>query len=174
MSDLVAICFKGPETAQKVLEELAQLQKEYLVDIADACTVTRDEKGKIQLHQAVNTVAGGALSGASWGGLWGLLVGVLFLNPLIGFAVGAAAGAAGGALSGKLGDYGINDDFIKQVGEAVTENTSALFVLFRKVTFDRVLPDLDKYEGTVLRTSLSNEQEQQLRKALADHIAQPA
>ncbi len=171
MSDLVAICFKGRDTAERVLLDLKQMQKEYVVELADACIVTRDEKGNLQLHQLVNTVASGAVGGAAWGGLWGALIGLLFLNPVVGFAIGAAAGAAGGALGGKLADYGINDDFIKQLGEAVTEDSSALFVLFRKVTLDRVLPDLEHYQGTVLRTSLSLEQEQDLRKALAAHAA---
>ena len=171
MSDLVVISFKGKDTAATVLQDLAGMQKEYLVDIADACWVTRDDAGKLHLHQMVNTVGVGASSGASWGALWGLLIGVLFLNPLAGVVVGAAAGAASGALAGKLADYGINDGFIKDVGQAVTDDTSALFVLFRKVTLDRVLPDLEKYQGTVLRTSLSNEQEAELRQALAQHLA---
>jgi uncharacterized membrane protein len=174
MSDLVAICFNGKGTAEKVLAELAEMQKEYLVELNDACIVTRDPNGKLKLHQMVNTLAGGALSGATWGGLWGVLIGLLFLNPLIGWAVGAAAGAAGGALSGKLADYGINDDFIKQVGAAVTEDSSALFVLFKKVTLDRVLPDFEKYSGTVLHTSLSEKQETELRRALAGHLASAA
>lgn len=171
MSDLVVISFKGTGTAEKVLQELAELQKEYVVDIADACWVTRDGAGKLQLHQLVNTVGAGAASGASWGALWGLLIGLLVLNPLAGAVVGAAAGAAGGALAGKLADFGINDDFIKKVGEAVNQETSALFVLFRKVTLDKVLPDLEKYQGTVLQTSLSSEQEAALRQALTQHLA---
>lgn len=171
MSDLVAICFKGRDTAERVLQDLRQRQAEYVVELADACIVTRDAKGNLQLHQLVNTVAGGAISGATWGGLWGALIGLIFLNPLVGFAIGAAAGAAGGALGGKLGDYGINDDFIRQLGAAVCEDTSALFVLFRKVTLDRVLPDLEAFEGTVLRTSLTDEQEKALRTALAHHAA---
>jgi uncharacterized membrane protein len=174
MSDLVAICFDGKDTAEKVLTDLRQLQKEYVVDIEDACWVTRDANGKLDLHQSVNMVGGGAVSGATWGGLWGMLIGLLVLNPLAGFVVGAAAGAAGGALAGKLADYGINDDFIRQVGEAVTADTSALFVLFRKVTLERVLPDLEQYEGRILKTSLTSEQEQALRQALTQHVAQAA
>jgi uncharacterized membrane protein len=60
------------------------------------------------------------------------------------------------------------------LGQAVTEDSSALFVLFRKLTLDRVVPDLEKYQGTVLRTSLSTEQEQALCQALAQHLAKAA
>ena len=174
MSDLVAVCFKGHDTAGEVLEDLQKMQKEYIVDMEDACWVSRDADGKLKLHQTVHLAGVGAMSGASWGGLWGLLIGLLFLNPLAGFAIGAAAGAASGALAGKVSDYGIDDDFIRQLGQAVTEDSSALFVLFRKLTLDRVVPDLEKYQGTVLRTSLSTEQEQALRQALAQHLAKAA
>ena len=171
MSELICIAFKGRDTAQQVLTDLHGMQKEYLVELAESCIVTRDPDGKLQLHQAVNLVTTGAVSGGTWGALWGTLVGILFLNPLAGLLIGAAAGAGAGALSGSLVDYGINDDFIKQMGEQICPDTSALFVLLRKVTFDRVLPDFSKYEGTVLKTSLSNEQEQQLRSALHQHAA---
>ncbi len=53
----------------------------------------------------------------------------------------------------------------------ICADSSALFVLLRKVTLDKVLPDLSQYEGTVLKTSLSNEQEQELRDALHKHAA---
>ena len=95
------------------------------------------------------------------------LVGLLFLNPLAGLLIGAAAGAGAGALSGALADYGIDDDFIKSLGEQIGPDTSALFVLLRKVTIDKVLPELAKYEGRVMKTSLSNEQEQKLRDAIS-------
>jgi uncharacterized membrane protein len=171
MSDLVVISYAGRDTAEKVLDELKLLQKEYLVDLEDVCIVTRDPQGKLQLKQAVNLVTTGAIGGGTWGALWGVLIGVLFMNPLAGLLAGAAAGAGAGALGGAMADYGINDDFIKHMGESITQDCSALFVLFRKVTFDRVLPELEKFGGTVLRTSLTQEQETALREALSKHIA---
>ncbi len=169
MSDLVCIVFNGRHTADQVLNDLRSMQKEHLVDLEDSCVVTRDEEGKLQLKQAVDLVRTGALSGGTWGALWGTLVGILFMNPLAGLLIGAAAGAGAGALSGALADYGIDDDFIKKMGEQICPDSSALFVLLRKVTLDKVLPDLSRYEGTVLKTSLSNEQEQELREALQKH-----
>lgn len=171
MSELICIAFNGRDTAERALNDLHAMQKEYLVDLADSCIVTRDADGKLQLHQAVNLVSTGAVSGGTWGALWGTLVGILFLNPLAGLLIGAVAGAGAGALSGSLVDYGINDEFIKKMGEQICADSSALFVLLRKVTLDKVLPDLSQYEGTVLKTSLSNEQEQELREALHKHAA---
>jgi len=169
VSDLVCIVFKGRHTADQVLNDLRSMQKEHLVDLEDSCVVTRDDEGKLQLKQAVDLVRTGALSGGTWGALWGTLVGILFMNPLAGLLIGAAAGAGAGALSGALADYGIDDNFIKEMGEQICPDSSALFVLLRKVTLDKVLPDLSQYEGTVLKTSLSNEQEQALRDALQKH-----
>ncbi len=91
----------------------------------------------------------------------------MFLNPLAGMAIGALTGAGAGALAGSLTDYGIRDDFIKQLGETIPPESSALFVLFRAVNEDKVLPELKPYKPRILRTSLSNEGEQRLKSALA-------
>ena len=99
--------------------------------------------------------------------MWGTLVGLLFLNPLAGMAIGGIAGAGVGALSGSLTDYGIRDDFIRKLGETIPEGSSALFVLFRSVTEDKVLPEIERYKPRVLKTSLSNEAEEKLRAALS-------
>ncbi len=171
MSDLICIAFAGRETASRVLNDLREMQREYLIDLEDACVVDRDEKGELKLHQAVNLVATGAAGGATWGALWGALIGLLFMNPLAGLVAGAAAGAGAGALGGALSDYGINDDFIKKMGEAIGPDNSALFILVRKMTVDKVLPEFEKYSGTVLRTSLSQDQERALRDALSRHVA---
>jgi uncharacterized membrane protein len=174
MSDLVVIAFSGRDTADQVLNDLRAMQREYLVDLEDAVVVTRNADGALNMKQSVNLVGMGAMSGGTWGALWGVLVGVLFMNPLAGLLAGAAAGAGAGALAGALSDYGIDDAFIKKVGETICADSSALFVLFRKVTLDRVLPELEKFRGTVLRTSLSTEQETQLRDALSQHVASAA
>ena len=167
MSDLVCVAYTERETADQVLNELRQLQVEHLIDLEDACVVVRDDEGKVHLKQAINLTAAGAASGGLWGGMFGLLVGMLFLNPLLGWLGGMAIGAGSGALSGRLSDYGINDEFIKSLGSTIQPGTSALFVLVRKATPEKVLPQVAKYGGTVLKTSLSPEQDERLRKALS-------
>jgi uncharacterized membrane protein len=99
--------------------------------------------------------------------MWGSLVGLLFLNPLLGLITGGALGAGAGALSGSLVDYGINDDFIRQIGETLQPNTSALFVLVRKAQPEKVLAELSGFRGRVIRSSLSPEQEARLQAALS-------
>jgi uncharacterized membrane protein len=168
MSDLIAVGFKGEDTADQVLNTLVTLQKEHLIDLEDACVVIRDQHGQVRLKQAINLTSVGAASGGAWGALWGTLLGLLFLNPLAGLLTGAALGAGAGALSGALSDYGIDDGFIRSLGATIAPGSSALFVLVRRATMDKVLPELRPFGGTVLRTSLSNEQEERLRQALQD------
>jgi uncharacterized membrane protein len=168
MSDLIAVGFKGEDTADQVLNKLVTLQKEHLIDLEDACVVLRDQNGQVRLKQAINLTGVGAASGGAWGALWGTLIGLLFLNPLAGLLTGAALGAGAGALSGALSDYGIDDEFIRSLGATIEPGSSALFVLVRSATMDKVLPELRPFGGTVLRTSLSNEQEERLRQALQD------
>lgn len=167
MAELVVVGFDNPHEADRALVELARLQREYLIDLEDAVVATRDPEGRLRLKQSVDLVGAGAASGGLWGAMWGSLVGLLFLNPLIGLATGAALGAGAGALSGSLADYGINDDFIRQIGETLQPNSSALFVLVRKAQPEKVLAELGQFRGRVIRSSLSPEQERRLQAALS-------
>jgi uncharacterized membrane protein len=174
MADLICVGSDDPTTADRALTGLTALQKEYLIELKDACVVVRSADGEVHLHQAVPLVKKGALVGGSSGALWGTLIGLLFLNPLAGLAIGAAAGAASGALAGKLSDYGINDNFIRELGSTIKPSSSALFLLVQKVTADKVLARMTEFKGRVLRTSLPEEQEKRLREALGDTAPSPA
>lgn len=158
MSTLVVIAYPDLHQAEEVRLKLRKLQRDYLIDLEDAVVATKDAGGKLKLHQAVNLTTAGMASG----GLWGALIGLIFLNPLLGFAVGAGAGA----LSGKLADYGINDQFMKDLAATLTPGSSALFVLVRKATPDKVLAELEGTGGKVLKTSLSDAEEAKLQAAL--------
>lgn len=157
MADLIAIEFDDPALAFELRADLVKFQKEYLIEMEDIVVVTRDGDGKPKLHQAVNLAATGALGGA----MWGALIGLLFLNPLLGVAVGAGAGA----ISGSLTDIGINDNTIREMSEGLPPGGSAVFVLVRRVTGDKVLERLKAYheKGKVIHTSLSEEQEAALK-----------
>ena len=166
MSDLVVTSFNNQFQADEVLITLSKLQKEHLIDLEDAAVVVKKENGSVKVKQAHNLVASGALSG----GFWGLLFGTLFFAPLI----GVAAGATAGALSGVAADIGIDDRFIKELGETIENGSSALFILVRRATPDRVVDELQPFKGKILRTSLSKEDENELRKALENPELVPA
>ncbi len=159
MSTLIVVGYEDMFKAEEVRMTLQKMQKDYLIDLEDAAVAVKDENGKVKLHQAINLTAVGALSG----GFWGSLVGLIFLNPLLGLAVGASAGAVSGALT----DIGVNDDFMKKLAETLKPGSSALFILVRKMTADKVLEEVAGTGGTVLQSSLTNEDEAKLQAALS-------
>ncbi|SCX22232.1 MULTISPECIES: DUF1269 domain-containing protein [Agrobacterium] len=171
MAELVVIGFDDLTEAENVLSRLRGLGKEYLIDLEDAVVVTRDNERKIDIKQSFNLTALGASSGMLSGVIWGGLIGLLFLNPLAGLAIGGVVGAGTGALAGSLSDYGIDDDFIKSLGETIPLNSSALFILIRKVQPDKVMAELQDVRGRLLKTSLSPQQESKLQRLLSDHYS---
>src|SRR5262249_27369462 len=159
MSTLVVVEYSDQFKAEEVRLKLLRMQKDFLIDLDDAVVAVKDAKGKVKLHQAVNLTAHGAMSG----GFWGALIGVIFWNPLRGVAIGATAGA----LSGALTDVGINDGFMKELAGGLTAGSSALFVLVRRATPDKVLEELKGTGGKLLKTSLTHENEGKLQAALS-------
>ncbi len=159
-SNLIAVAYPDAETAERVRQELVDAMKEKLLVLEDAVVVVHDSDGKIKLRQAMSTTGAGAAGGALWGGL----IGLLFLAPFLGMAVGAASGALGG----KMADVGVDDKFMKQLGERLTPGSAALIMLGHSDVRDRVIQRVSQYGGEVIQTSLSDEAEQQLREALAE------
>jgi uncharacterized membrane protein len=158
MATLVVIGYESEVKAEEVRIALLKMQKDYLIDLADAVVVVRDANGKVKLRQLYNLTAAGAASG----GFWGSLVGLMFLNPLFGLAIGASAGA----ISGALRDVGIDDGVMKKLAETLKPGTAALCVLIRQMTADKVVEEIKPFGGTVIQTSLSHEDEAKLRTAL--------
>ena len=157
MSDLVVFAFKTEDGAEQMRDALSKMEKEHLVSLEDAAVVVRHQDGKVKVKQAVSLVGTGALGGA----FWGMLIGLLFMMPWLGLAFGAL----GGALGGKFTDIGVDDKFIKEVGNTIEPGHSALFLLVREATADKIIPELQKFDATVLQTSLSDDDEAKLREA---------
>jgi uncharacterized membrane protein len=159
MANLVVLKFDTPDGADKGLELAVSLQKQQLLQIKDAAIVTWPTgRKRPKTRQHPGLVTAGALDGA----FWGLLFGILFFVPVIGMAVGAAIGA----LSSHLSDYGIDEDFIKQVRSKVTEGTSGLFLMLDEVTTDKVV---ESFKGAphfeLIASNLTHEQERKLKEA---------
>ena len=160
MSTLVAVVFNDETTAFEMRTALVKMQTQHLIELEDSVVVTKDQKGRTKLDQAVNLTSAGA-----WGGgFWGLLIGLIFLNPLLGAAVGAGVGA----LSGRMTDLGLDDKMMKDLAASFKPGTSALFVLIRNATNDKVLDGLKDFvgKGKVFKTSLNKDDEAALRESL--------
>jgi uncharacterized membrane protein len=147
--------------AEIALETLKRLQQQQLITLHDAAIVTwprgaRKPKTKHLAHLARE----GALDGAFWGFLFGLI----FFVPFLGAAVGAAVGGLLGHLSGGS----IDEAFIGQMRQSLTEGTSALFLLTSHEVVDKVTDALQGMGLEVVTTNLSKEAEAQLRAIFAE------
>jgi len=160
MSNLIVLAFDTEAGATNMLAEVGRLQKMQLIALDDAATVIRHADGKVKVKQVNSLVGAGAFGGA----FWGMLIGLLFFAPWLGLAVGAVTGA----LAGKVSDIGVDDEFIKSVSAKLQPGTSAIFLMVREATTDRVLDDLRGIQGvSVIQTSLSHEAEERLRETFA-------
>ena len=158
MSTLSVLKFPTADGAQKMESTLLDLQKQHVIEVQDAAIVTWPQGKKQPKTQQLHSLTG---QGALIGAFWGMLFGLLFFIPFFGLAVGAAMGA----LSGKFADYGIDDNFIKQTREKVTEGTSALFLLTTGAVVDKLVEALKGQTFEIISTNLPKEKEDELRAA---------
>ena len=158
MADLIAIGYPDETTADAAADEARALARDLIIEPDAIASIVRDKDGRYHVHTSHHAVGGGA----TWGMFWGLLFGLLFFIPVFGMAVGAGLGA----LMGKVTKTGIDRQFEDQVRGMLQPGTSALFLMVEKVTPDKAIEAMSKFGGTVLKTSLSKEGEQQLQEAL--------
>jgi len=160
MATLVAVGYPDQGTAEQARETVQRLEGELIIQADQVASISRDMEGKYHVH----TTHGGASTGggAVWGGFWGFLFGLLFFIPVAGLAFGAGMGA----LFGHFGEKGIDKAFQEQVRDYLQPGTSALFMVIEKATPDKAIAALQQYGGTVIRTSLSDEDTKKLQDAL--------
>jgi uncharacterized membrane protein len=157
MAELIVLSFDNEKGALDARDRLLEIRKRRMLQLSDAAVVVREQDGKVKVKQLTNLVGSGAVGGA----FWGLLVGLLFAIPGLGLALGAAAGA----LHGVWSDYGVDDKFIKEVGDTIQPGHSALFLLAHRANLEPWLGELREFNPTVLQTTLSEEDEAKLRDA---------
>jgi len=160
MANLIVFAFDNETEAERMRDKLVDMQKQQIITLQDAAVVIRREDGKVKVKQAQSLVGAGALGGS----FWGLLIGLLFWAPWLGLAIGAATGAIAGGMT----DVGVDDKFIKEVGENIEPGHSALFLLVSDSTPDKVLDGLSDFNPKVYQTSLSEEDEAKLRAAFGE------
>ncbi len=184
MPQLIVVGFKKDMyRASEVLNRLQNMDDDWVVDLHDAVAVYRDYNGKLRVDQSYQMTTG---EGAGWGGLWGSLIGLTLAIPFTGGATAPAAGAlaagalAGGAMGAGLGavdaswwkdEFGIPDDFVKQVGAMIQPGDSAIYALLRTANPDIVANAFRGYGGTILRTTLSRDQQSKVEDVLHNRAA---
>jgi uncharacterized membrane protein len=181
MAELIVVGFKKDMyRASEVLNQLLALDDDWVVDLHDAVAVYRDYSGKLRVDQSYQMTTG---EGAGWGGFWGLLIGATLAIPFTAgasaaaaagaLAAGAAGGAALGAGAGAIDaeswkdEFGIPDDFVQRVGVLIQPGDSEIYAILRVGNPDIVADQFRGYGGTILRTTLSGDQQAKVERVLA-------
>jgi uncharacterized membrane protein len=158
MSRIVVIGFDTEEDARAALKTLRGVEKEGGIKFEDTAVVSMDAEGKVHVK---NEASAATEVGAVVGGIMG---GMLFVVvPVAGIALGAAAGAGIGAAMGT----GIDGKFVDEIKAELTPGTSALFLQIQEANADMAIASLRKYHGRVIQTSLAEDTEESLRRALS-------
>jgi len=157
MATWIVVTFDGAEEAGKVRQQISSMEKQAGLSLDDSAVVVKDAEGKIHVQ---NQMDRGTKVGAISGGMIGLLVTTLIF-PIGGLVLGALAGAGIGALA----NLGIDKKFIKEVEAALEPNSSALFLIVRDNP-NAAITALSEFKGKIYQTSLDDEDEKTLRKAM--------
>ena len=158
MADLIAIGYSDETTADEAAAEAMRLAKDLIIQPDAIAVIVRDDDGSYHVHTSHHPVGGGT----TWGMFWGFLFGLLFFVPVFGMAIGAGMGA----LMGKMAKTSIDSQFRDQVRDMLKPGTSALFLMLEKATPDKAVDAMSRFGGTVLKTSLSKQDEKELQDAL--------
>lgn len=158
--------FKDRSTATDVLADIQDVDFDWGTDISEhAVAVSRSKHGKVKIHHAHEA----RTTGAFMGGATGLIVGSLVLHPIAGAAWGAAAGAAVGSTADPdpVNDYGIDKDFLKELGSKLEKNSSALFIAIPDARAAAAAAELAKFaESAIIQTAIDDQVEANIEKQL--------
>jgi uncharacterized membrane protein len=148
---LTALKFDSPAEAGQVMEKIKCLEKQQVITVQDSAIVTWPAgKNKPEAKERVSTAGFRARPGA----FWSMVFGQIFFVPLFEEATSAAMGARGD----KMADDGLDENFISQTREKVTEGTSALFMLTSWAVQERVLDELKDVSFDLIALELSKMQ----------------
>jgi len=173
MTTLVAVAYSDQARAKQVLKELRTLETKNALDLQDASVITRDGQGKVHVEHDLNQTTQGAMAGTLLGLVVGGIVGLplAIVAPPLAVTVGLGAtlaGAGTGAVAGHLSDAGIDELLVREMSALLRPNSSALVLLVRQSVAEVVLPEIARFGGYVLQTTLAPEAEDRLRAALKD------
>jgi uncharacterized membrane protein len=153
--------FGAPGLAEEMLPALERVMHSDELDVDAAALVSWPPSHR---KPSVRDLGGVIHPGALWGGFWGVVLALIFLTPLAGPTFGAAAGA----IAGSLTDFGVEDDFVKRVRDAVTPGTSAVFIIGSSRAIEPIAEAFGGGDVAMLGYTLSHEQAQNLREALGE------
>lgn len=159
MSELIVIGFDDHATAERAYAHVQDLRREEKVTLKGVALLSVDEQGQSHVDTPGSLVGATAAGGAA---VWGIILGALFLIPVAGAVIGGVLGG----LFGKLRQYGIDDEFRRRARDLVKPGGAAVVVMASDIDAAAFGAELQPFGGEVLRTSLTDEQEQELAGGL--------
>lgn len=162
MADLIVIAFDTETQAEAAYNEIQQLQENLVVELAGLALVKVDGEGKTHVEYPGTTGKIGA--GAVGGALFGTLIGILFFVPFAGLVFGGLFGA----LFAGIDKAGLDAAFRERVQNTVSAGKSAVVIYATKLTEDKFAAAIAQYQGNIVQTSLSEEDEKTLIHDLSE------
>jgi uncharacterized membrane protein len=161
----IAASFAGVDAAAEELKFLNEGDRPKLIDLKDAAVIRKDEHGKLHISETADTSGKkGAVIGGALGGVLGLLAGPGAV------VVGAAGAAIVGGLAAHLHDAGINNKALKEFGDTLQPDTSALILILGAAWVDSIVNDLSAAGGKVLTDSLDEGFVAQIDQDIQEHF----
>lgn len=148
MSELIAFVYDNEGGAKSLEADLLEAQSEQNINVGDAALIQRQPDGRAVLSHAVDLVGRGSMGGM----FWGFILALVFWARWWGLSVGGA-----------LGDLGLEDDFVKDLGDSVGKGHSAFVALVEDDMVEAVMKVADSSNPRVMRTSFSAQDEQVLK-----------
>ena len=148
--NILAFCFDGQDTAKQTLNDAKSLGALEGYDIVAQAIVEQDQKGKVHIHEpgkggvgtAVGAVAGGLLS-------------------LIGGPAGVLAWVVGGGVVGGVAGKYLGQPFeksdLKEIGDALTPNSSAMLMLLEDTYSENAINSMSGYNANVVTLTVGDE-----------------
>jgi uncharacterized membrane protein len=142
MNDLLVISFPSEGKAAQVRGKLLSMEKEALIKMEDAVVAVKSADGTIKLNQLMSSSE-----------FWDIRA--------------AASGYPAPIPAGALTDFGSNEEFVKEIGNAIPPGGTAVFVLVSKMTANKVLKSLNDVGAKILLTHFERSEAEAIRAALA-------
>ncbi len=154
--EIVAAAFTSENGAKEALDRLKALKAQGAVGIKNAAVLRKDENGKLRIGETgdLSPARGGVIGGVVGAGI-GLLAGPALLVP-------AAIGALIGGLAGKLSDSGFPQERLKQLGENLTPDSSAIIAVVEHTWVKQVEEALQATAEEEFTTALGADMAEQL------------
>jgi len=157
----LVIKYPRTDTAMAALDALKELSREGVVKLRDAVAITKNQKGKIKVHQTKDDSIG---KGFVKGGVIGILFAILF-GPVGWIAMGAAAGGLFASF-----DRGIKNKLLKALGEDMTPSESAVAILVEHAYWETAVARMKAhgFGGTLVVSEIVPEDLEKVEKLLED------